>query len=149
VNADGGLIPVGTRVAFAKTVTESDIGLFAGITGDFSPNHVNAEYMAGTPYGRPIAHGVLTVGLMSTCSTKILELHRPGRPCVSLGYDRVRFLAPVFAGDTIRLRVTVENTKAMPRLGGGLVTLKMEVFNQKNEVVNRGAWDVLCRSAPK
>ena len=46
-----GLIPVGTHVEFAKTVSESDIYLFAGITGDFSPNHVNAEYMKSTPYG--------------------------------------------------------------------------------------------------
>jgi acyl dehydratase len=57
-----------------------------------------------------------------------------------------RFAAPVFIGDTIRLRVTVEATKPMPRLSGGLVTLKMEVVNQKDAVVNRGSWDVLCRS---
>jgi len=131
VNVDGGLIPVGTRVAFAKTVTESDIGLFAGITGDFSPNHVNAEYKAGTPYGRPIAHGVLTVGLMSTCSTKILELHRPGRPCVSLGYDRVRFLAPVFAGDTIT--VTYEITGADPERGRTVAAV--EAVNQRGDLV--------------
>ncbi len=125
------LIPVGARVTFAKTVTESDIGLFAGITGDFSPNHVNAEYMAGTPYGRPIAHGVLTIGLMSTCSTRILELHRPERPCVSLGYDRVRFLAPVFAGDTIT--VTYEITEQQPERGRTIAAV--EATNQRGETV--------------
>jgi acyl dehydratase len=57
-----------------------------------------------------------------------------------------KFTAPVFIGDTVRVRVTVEAVKPMARLGGGLVTLKMEVINQKHEVVNRGAWEVLCRS---
>jgi acyl dehydratase len=73
----------------------------AGITGDFSPNHVNTEYMEQTPFGAIIAHGVLVVGLMSTCATKVIEQALTSRPAVSLGYDRVRFVKPVFAGDTI------------------------------------------------
>lgn len=129
--AAGSLIPAGTRVTFAKTVTESDIGLFAGITGDFSPNHVNADYMAATPYGRPIAHGVLTIGLMSTGSTKLLEHHRPERPCVSLGYDRIRFLAPVFAGDTITVTyVVTEEDPARDR-----TLAAVEAVNQRGETV--------------
>src|ERR671912_2100342 len=98
---DDGLIPIGTRVEFAKTIGESDIYLFAGITGDFSPNHVNAEYMKTTPYGGIIAHGVLVVGLMSTCSTKVLDYARSPRPAVSYGYDRIRFIKPVRVGDTV------------------------------------------------
>ncbi len=98
---DPGLIPVGTRVEFAKTVSESDIYLFAGITGDFSPNHVNAEYMKTTPYGGIIAHGVLIVGLMSTCSTRVLDHATSPRPAVSYGYDRIRFVKPVRVGDTV------------------------------------------------
>lgn len=95
------LIPIGTRVTFAKTVSESDIYLFAGITGDFSPNHVNAEYMKTTPYGGIIAHGALIVGFMSTCSTRVLDHAVTNRPAVSYGYDRVRFIRPVRVGDTI------------------------------------------------
>src|SRR5215212_3891355 len=95
------LIPIGTRVEFAKTIGESDIYLFAGITGDFSPNHVNAEYMKSTPYGGIIAHGALVVGLMSTCSTRVLDYATSPRPAVSYGYDRVRFVKPVRVGDTI------------------------------------------------
>ncbi|MCC6314763.1 MAG: MaoC family dehydratase N-terminal domain-containing protein [Thermomicrobiales bacterium] len=101
VGASPGLIPLGTTVSFAKTIGETDIYLFAGISGDFSPNHVNAEYMAGTRYGRIVAHGVLTIALMSTCSTKIVEQADLGRTVVSYGYDRVRFVKPVFVGDTI------------------------------------------------
>jgi acyl dehydratase len=99
--AEPELIPVGTRVTFAKTIGESDIYLFAGITGDFSPNHVNAEHMKSTPYGTIIAHGALVVGLMSTCSTRVLDHAATSRPAVSYGYDRIRFVRPVRVGDTI------------------------------------------------
>src|SRR5918993_1788629 len=101
---DDGLIPIGTRVEFAKTIGESDIYLFAGVTGDFSPNHVNAEYMKTTPYGCIIAHGALVVGLMSTCSTKVLDYASSRRPAVSYGYDRIRFVKPVRVGDTVTVR---------------------------------------------
>jgi acyl dehydratase len=103
-------VTVGDSVTFAKTVGESDIYLFAGITGDFSVNHVNEQYMARSKFGRRIAHGALLVGYMSTCSTMMIEkcqgATRETTP-VSLGYDRVRFLAPVFIGDTVTLTYTI------------------------------------------
>ena len=92
-------LPIGKKVTVAKTVSESDVYLFAGLTGDLSPNHVDEEYMKKTRYGRRIAHGALCVGLMSNASTKILE-GVPGA-VVSYGYDRVRFPAPCFLGDTV------------------------------------------------
>lgn len=96
---------VGLSTQFRKTVSESDVYLFAGITGDLSPNHVDEEFMKTTPYGGRIAHGALLVGYMSGCSTDIvakcisLTDHHP----VSLGYDRIRFLKGVMIGDTIAL----------------------------------------------
>src|ERR671914_321382 len=63
----------GDNVTFAKTVGETDIYLFAGITGDFSVNHVNEQYMSQSSYGRRIAHGALLVGFMSTCSTMMID----------------------------------------------------------------------------
>jgi 3-hydroxybutyryl-CoA dehydratase len=92
-------LAIGRRVTFSKTISESDVYLFAGITGDLSPNHVDEEYMRKTRYGRRIAHGALAVGLMSNTSTRILE-GLPGT-WVSYGYDRVRFPAPLFIGDTV------------------------------------------------
>ena len=62
-------VEIGQRASFTKTVSESDVYLFAGITGDFSPNHVNKEYMENSSYGRLMAHGALLVGFMSTVST--------------------------------------------------------------------------------
>jgi acyl dehydratase len=92
-------LTIGRRVTFSKTISETDVYLFAGITGDFSPNHVNEEYMSKTKYGRRIAHGALAVGLMSNTSSKILE-GLPGT-WVSYGYEKVRFPAPLFLGDTV------------------------------------------------
>ena len=62
-------VAVGDKVSFSKTVSESDVYLFAGITGDLAPNHVNEEYMKRSGYGRRMAHGALVVGFMSTAST--------------------------------------------------------------------------------
>ena len=89
-------VAVGDATSFSKTVSESDVYLFAGISGDFAPNHVNKAYMEKSGYGRLIAHGALLVGFMSTASTILSEdIEREiGRPNVSLGYDRLRFIAP-------------------------------------------------------
>ena len=92
-------LTVGRQVTVRKTVSESDVYLFAGLTGDLSPNHVDEEYMRTTKYGRRIAHGALLVGLMSQASTKIIT-DLPGT-IVSYGYDRIRFPAPCFLGDTV------------------------------------------------
>ena len=98
-------VRVGETITFRKTVGESDVYLFAGITGDLAPNHVDEEFMATTAYGRRIAHGVLVLGFSSTASTALLE--RIGRPGVSYGYDRIRFTAPVFIGDTVTVSYRV------------------------------------------
>src|SRR5215216_7951669 len=128
---DDSPIPIGTRVEFAKTIGESDIYLFAGITGDFGPNHVNAEYMRATRYGRIIAHGALLVGLMSTCSTRVLDHATSPRPAVSYGYDRIRFVKPVRVGDTVT--VTYEIVAADG--SRSTTTAAVTATNQHGEVV--------------
>jgi 3-hydroxybutyryl-CoA dehydratase len=104
-------VRVGDEVEFSKTVGEADVYLFAGITGDFSPNHVNEHLMSRSKYKRRVAHGALLVGFMSTGSTRLIETHggsaRGKATAVSLGYDRVRFIAPVFIGDTITVRYRI------------------------------------------
>jgi 3-hydroxybutyryl-CoA dehydratase len=98
------------EVSFSKTVSESDIYLFAGITGDFAPNHVNEAFMSRTPYKRRIAHGALLVGYMSAASTRAVEKGLAAienATPVSLGYDKIRFLKPVFIGDTIAVTYKV------------------------------------------
>jgi len=121
-------LEIGDSVSFAKTVGESDVYLFAGITGDFSPNHVNKEIMEGTPYKERIAHGVLSIGFASTTSTLMIE--RSGAKAVSLGYDRIRFIGPIFIGDTVTVTYTIseideENLRTRADI---------EVTNQRGEV---------------
>ena len=95
-------VEIAKTTTFSKTVSESDVYLFAGITGDLSPNHVNKAYMEKSSYGRLMAHGALLVGYMSTASTLAIAHTRDAdETAVSLGYDRIRFLKPVFLGDTI------------------------------------------------
>jgi acyl dehydratase len=104
-------IQIGETVTFEKTVGETDVYMFAGITGDFSGNHVSEAYMRTSKYGHRIAHGALMVGFMSTASSALIDryLARGMRDTVpvSLGYDRIRFTAPVFFGDTIRVTYRV------------------------------------------
>ena len=83
----------GDRVEYSKTIGESDVYLFAGLTGDLSPNHVNEAFMQTTRFGHRIAHGVLVLGLASTASTLFVD--KTGEAAVSYGYDRVRFTHPV------------------------------------------------------
>ncbi len=102
---------IGDSVAFSKTVSESDVYNFAGLTGDLSQNHVDEEFMKGSIYGRRIAHGALMVGFMSAASTRMIEQSLAkgiDTTPVSLGYDRIRFLKPVFFNDTIRVTYTIK-----------------------------------------
>jgi 3-hydroxybutyryl-CoA dehydratase len=127
-------LAVGDQVRFSKTVSESDVYLFAGITGDFAPNHVDEPYMRGTRYGRRIAHGALLVGFMSTASTMMVERHgglAQGETPVSLGYDRIRFVAPVFLGDTVTVTYTIAEVDPVRRRSRS----RIEVANQRGETV--------------
>lgn len=124
---------IGQTVSCAKTVGESDVYLFAGITGDLSPNHVDEAAMSQTPYGHRIAHGALLVGYMSRASTiicdkcdQLMVTHLP----VSLGYDRVRFLKAVLIGDTVTItyRITAADDVKERTLA------EVEVHNQHREL---------------
>jgi acyl dehydratase len=127
-------VSIGDQVRFSKTVSEADVYLFAGITGDLAPNHVDEAYMRGTPYGQRIAHGALLVGFMSTASTMMVERHgglTDEETPVSLGYDRIRFTAPVFFGDTITVTYTIAEIDPIRRRSRS----RIEVTNQQDQTV--------------
>lgn len=128
-------VAVGEKVTFSKTVSESDVFLFAGITGDLSPNHVNKAYMEKSKYGRLMAHGALMVGFMSTASTMAIAHTRDqDETPVSLGYDRLRFLKPVFLGDTIT--VHYEFTSIDPDARRSVADIR--ITNQDGELTTVG-----------
>lgn len=94
---------------YVRDVTTELIAEFARVSGDFSPLHLDSDYASKTPFGRSIAHGALMVGFMSTAQTILSEDIEAaiGHSNVSLGYDRLRFPAPVFAGDTITTSIRI------------------------------------------
>lgn len=123
---------IGDGAEFTKTVSESDVYQFAGITGDFSPNHVNQQYMEKSRYGKRMAHGALLVGFMSTVSTlAIADTRGSDETPVAVGFDRVRFLQPVFFGDTVTLDYRFVDIDLERRRS----TARIEVRNQHDELV--------------
>ena len=107
-------VDIGQTSRFTKTVGESDIYGFAGITGDFAPPHTDEEFMKSSQYGQRVAHGALLVGFMSTASAlmagRVIET-TPGMTPMSIGYDRVRFVGPVMIGDTVTVTYTINSVE--------------------------------------
>ncbi len=127
-------IKVGDTASFSKTVSESDVYLFAGITGDFTANHVNQAYMERSRFGKRQAHGALLVGFMSTVAGMIATrtAHDADELPLSLGYDRIRFIAPVFLGDTVTVDYRIVATDPQKRRA----TAEIEVRNQDGTLVS-------------
>jgi len=131
-------LEIGASATFVKTVTETDVVLFAGISGDFAPVHMDEEYARKSALGRRVAHGALTLAFMSAAASRLTtacaEKTGPGGPtALSLGFDKVRFLKPVFFGDTLTTTYTVEaidKRRDVPR-----TIAKVEVCNQRGELV--------------
>jgi acyl dehydratase len=131
-------IAVGERAEFTKTITETDLAMFSAVSGDFDPIHVDEEYAKRSQFGRRIAHGGLAMSLLSTTASVISRraVERGSKGVsVSLGYDRIRFLAPVFIGDTLTARYVVETLDAER----GRSLAKVEVVNQRGETCVAGA----------
>jgi acyl dehydratase len=117
-----------------RTVTETDVVWFAGLSGDFNPIHVDHEFARSTPFGRPIAHGVLVLSLSSG-----LILHAP--PVRTLAFLEMRdwrFLHPVFLGDTVHVRSQVLHKEPRSRGRRGRVTWERRILNQVGKVVQQG-----------
>ncbi len=115
-----------------RTITEADIVAFAGLSGDYTELHTNAEKMKDSPFGRRIAHGLLTLSVTSGLLTRLGSL--ADAVIAYYGIDRLRFTAPVFAGDTITVSsrvIGLDDKKGK----GGVATFEKIVRNQKGETV--------------
>ena len=119
------------RVTLGRTITEADIVIHAGQTGDFFPHHMDAEWCATQDFKQRMAHGTLvfSVGVGMTAS----DINPRS---MSYGYDRLRFIKPVFIHDTIRVTATIKEKRDHPRRDThGFVAELVEIFNQKGEAV--------------
>ena len=129
-------INIGDTAKFSKTISESDVYLYAGITGDYNPAHLNEIEAKSTIFGERIAHGLLSAGLISAA----LGVQLPGPGTVYLGQD-LRFLKPVRFGDTITAIVEVVERIEKKNI----VKLSTKCLNQNNEVVITGTATVMPR----
>jgi len=131
--ADWDKIQVGDKGFHGKTITETDLVLFAGISGDFNPMHVNKEYAKTTPYGKRIVHGIISVSLIAG----VLGMKLPGAGTVHVS-QKVDFKKPVFIGDT--LTAVAEILEKFTKKEGKLrfLRIKTDVYNQNNEIVTDG-----------
>ena len=127
----------------ARTITETDIVNFAGLSGDFNFIHTNAEAVKETPFGQRVAHGMLVASIAT--GQAVQQGFIDG---TTLAFRELtwKFTKPVFIGDTIHTEIKVTEAKAMARLGGGLVTFEARVLNQNGEVVHKGEWKMLIKS---
>ncbi len=120
-----------SRTTTGRTITETDFVVHAGHTGDFFPHHMDAEYMKTMPFGQRIAHGTLVFSIGVGLTASVIN-----PVAFSYGYDRLRFIKPVFIGDTIKTRVTIVAKEDDPkRPDAGRVIERCEVLNQRGEVV--------------
>jgi acyl dehydratase len=122
-----------------RTVTETDVVLFAGLSGDYNVLHTDAEFMKKSIFGERIAHGLLGLAIQSGL------FGRATQPYATIAFAGLRwkFKAPVKIGDTIRLRAEVAAKKEMPAADRGLVTVHRTVLNQRDEVVQEGETDLV------
>jgi 3-hydroxybutyryl-CoA dehydratase len=133
--------------SLGRTVTEADVVAFAAFTGDWTSLHTDVVYAAQTLYGQRVAHGLMVLSIASGLAVRMGFLED-----TILAFREMRdwkFSQPVFIGDTLRVRIVVNELRAVRRLGGGLVTMAVDILNQEDKVVQHGSWTMLVRGLPQ
>lgn len=134
-----------SATSVGRTITETDVVNFAALSGDWNQIHTDAEFSRGQMFGERVAHGLLVLAVASGLAVRLGFMEDTVQAFMGLNWE---FRGAVKIGDTVRVRATVEEKKAMRRLGGGLVTFKVQILNQRDEIVHRGTWEVLLKSRP-
>jgi acyl dehydratase len=141
-------LPVGTVIQHAtrRTVTETDNVLFTTMTMNPAPLHLDADYAAGTEFGRPLVNSMFTVALVVGLSVPELTL---GTIVAQLGMDTIMFPAPVFTGDTVRVETEVVDARpSASRPDTGIVVFEHRAYNQRDELVCRARRTGLMHRRP-
>lgn len=141
------LAPGDVFTSTGRTITESDVVNFAGLSGDFNQIHLDAEAAKSSMYGQRVAYGMLGISVATGLLDRI-GVFRESMAAM-LEIESWKFVAPVFIGDTVHLRLTIESTRLTSRGDRGIVRRRLELLNQRDEVVQQGIITVmvLCRSA--
>ncbi len=128
-----------------RTVTEADVALFAGVSGDFNPLHVDHQAAAESPFGRPVAHGLLGMAIATGLTSQAPRVDT----LAFLAILEWTFLAPIGFGDTIQAVSTVESLSPQANGRRGVVTWRRKIFNQDGRLVQEGRTQTLVRSKPR
>ena len=137
---------VGQRIITpGRTITESDIVSFAGLSGDYTQIHTDEEFSSKTPFGKRVAHGLLGLSVASGLATRTGVLEGTVIAFRELTW---KFSLPIYIGDTIHAELNIVETKPVPRLKGGSLLIEISVKNQRDEVTMKGTWNVLVASKP-
>jgi acyl dehydratase len=126
-----------------RTITESDVVTFAGLSGDYNQLHTDQEFAARSPFGGRIAHGLLGPAVASGLAARLGLSEGTALALTKMAW---KFTAPVYLGDTIQAVFTVVNKKLVSPGEGGFVKLDVELFNQDQELVQQGSWTLLVRT---
>lgn len=130
----------------ARTITETDIVMFAALSGDYNPLHVNEEYCKKTQFGGRIAHGPL---VYAVAAGLIFQLHLYDDTLIAfLGFDSLKFTKPVKPGDTIHARIKVLERRETSNPERGVMKRELKVFNQRGEVVLEALQAFLLKRKP-
>ncbi len=129
----------------SRTITETDIVMFAALSGDYNQLHTDAEFAKGTIFGERVAHGLLGLSVASGLAQRLGFIEGTIQAFREMSW---KFRGAILIGDTIRAQFTVREKKEMRRVGGGIVLLDVAVLNQRDEVVQKGVWKALISSAP-
>lgn len=128
---------IGSKASFSKTISESDVYLFAGITGDLNPVHINKSEAKKTIFKERVAHGILVSGLISN----VIGMQLPGPGTIYLE-QHLRFLKPVIIGDTVTAVVTLISILNAEK---GILKLSTDIFNEERELVITGEATVMAQ----
>ena len=132
-------------VSASRTISEADIMAFAGLSGDWNPMHIDAEYAKTSPFGQRVALGLLGLSIAAGLAMQLGFLDRTVEAFTSLDW---KFRAPIYIGDTLHIEAEVTQKKAVPGGLGGFVSFNVVAKNQRDETTQKGTWMVVVKSKP-
>ena len=130
-------------ISAARTITETDVVMFAALTGDYNSLHTDVEYAKTTQFGQRLAHGLLGLSIVSglMMRSQIFE----GTILAFLGIDNWRFTGPIFIGDTVHFKMKIAQKKETSKADRGIIVREVSLINQRGEVVQQGQMTVMVR----